>query len=139
MPVWESGDAPTSNDGGSALAILEESEQKEAAWAYVQFHLGRIESQMAMYEASDFFPALEPTYDDALFDEPDPYFGGDTVRALFAEVVSQVPNAGIYTADYQEMNGLLAPEIQKFALGDQTAKEALTNAAQAIRDQTGRP
>jgi lactose/L-arabinose transport system substrate-binding protein len=139
MPVWESGDAPTSNDGGSALAIFEESEQKEAAWAYVQFHLGRIESQLAMYEASDFFPALEPTYDDPFFEEPDPYFGGDQVRALFAEVVSQIPNAGVYTADYQEMNGLLAPEIQKYALGDQTAEETLANAAQAIRDQTGRP
>jgi lactose/L-arabinose transport system substrate-binding protein len=139
MPVWESGDAPTSNDGGSALAIFEESAQKEAAWAYVQFHLGRIESQVAMYEASDFFPALEPTYADPFFNEPDPYFGGDTVRALFAEVVDEIPSAGVYTADYQEMNGLLAPEIQKYALGDQTAEEALANAAQAIRDQTGRP
>jgi ABC-type glycerol-3-phosphate transport system substrate-binding protein len=139
MPVWESGDAPTSNDGGSALAVFDESTQKDAAWAYVQFHLGRIESQLTMYEASDFFPALEPTYTDSFFSEPDPYFGGDTVRALFAEVVNQIPSAGIYTAEYQEMNALLAPEIQKYALGDQTAEEALANAAQAIRDQTGRP
>jgi ABC-type glycerol-3-phosphate transport system substrate-binding protein len=138
MPVWETGDAPTSNDGGSALAILEESTQKEAAWAFVQFHLGLPESQLTMYEKSDFFPALEPTYEDAAFAETDPYFGGDAVRALFAEVVSQIPNAGIYTADYQEMNSLLQAEIQKYALGEQTAEEALANAAQAIRDQTGR-
>jgi maltose-binding protein MalE len=45
----------------------------------------------------------------------------------------------MYTSDYQEMNGLLAPEIQKFALGEQTAQETLTNAATAIRDQTQRP
>jgi lactose/L-arabinose transport system substrate-binding protein len=138
MPVWEAGDAPTSNDGGSALAILADSEQQEAAWAYVQFHLGRVESQLAMYEASDFFPALEPTYEDAAFDEPDPYFGGDRVRELFAGVVADIPNAGIYTADYQEMNAILAAEIQKYALGDQAAEEALANAAQTIRDQTGR-
>jgi ABC-type glycerol-3-phosphate transport system substrate-binding protein len=138
LPVWQAGDAQASNDGGSALAILEGSSQKDAAWAFVQFHLGRPESQLAMYEAWDFFPALEPTYEDDLFQEPDPYFGGDQVRALFAETVSEIPSAGMYTSDYQEMNGLLAPEIQKFALRDQTAEQALATAAQLIRDQTGR-
>jgi lactose/L-arabinose transport system substrate-binding protein len=139
LPVWQAGDVRASNDGGSQLVIFEESEQKEAAWAYVQYHLGRYESQLLMYEKQDIFPSLEPTYADPFFSEPDPYLGGDKARELFAETVAEIPNAGIYTADYQEMNGLLAPEIQKFALGDQTAKEALTNAAQAIRDQTGRP
>jgi hypothetical protein len=36
------------------------------------------------------------------------------------------------------MNSLLTPEIQKFALGQQSAKDALANAANAIRDKTGR-
>jgi lactose/L-arabinose transport system substrate-binding protein len=139
LPVWESGDAQASNDGGSQLSIFEESDQKEAAWAYVQFHLGRQESQLTMYREQDIFPSLETTYEDAFFQEPDPYFGGDTARALFADIVDEIPSAGMYTSDYQEMNGLLAPEIQKFALGEQTAQETLTNAATAIRDQTQRP
>jgi ABC-type glycerol-3-phosphate transport system substrate-binding protein len=139
LPVWESGDAQASNDGGSQLAIFEESDQKEAAWAYVQFHLGRYESQLLMYQKQDFFPSLVATYEDPFFEEPDPYFGGDKARALFAETVDLIPAAGMYTSDYQEMNGLLAPEIQKFALGEQTAQETLTNAATAIRDQTQRP
>jgi lactose/L-arabinose transport system substrate-binding protein len=139
LPVWESGDAQASNDGGSQLAIFEESDQKEAAWAYVQFHLGRQESQLTMYREQDIFPSLETTYEDPFFQEPDPYFGGDTARALFADIVDEIPSAGMYTSDYQEMNGLLAPEIQKFAPGEQTAQETLTNAATAIRDQTQRP
>jgi lactose/L-arabinose transport system substrate-binding protein len=105
----------------------------------VQFHLGRQESQLTMYREQDIFPSLETTYEDPFFQEPDPYFGGDTARALFADIVDEIPSAGMYTADYQEMNGLLAPEIQKFALGEQTAQETLTNAATAIRDQTQRP
>jgi ABC-type glycerol-3-phosphate transport system substrate-binding protein len=139
LPVWEPGDAQASNDGGSQLAIFEESKQKDAAWAYVQFHLGRYESQLLMYEKQDFFPSLEPTYADPFFEEPDPYFGGDKARTLFASTVPEIPSAGIYTADYQEMNGLVQTEIQKFALGQQTAQEALTNAAKLIRDQTQRP
>ena len=139
LPVWAEGDVQASNDGGSQLAIFEQSEQKDAAWAYVQYHLGRYESQLLMYEKQDIFPSLEPTYVDAFFSEPDPYFGGDKARELFAETVAEIPNASIYTADYQEMNTLLQAEIQKFALGEQTAQQALANAAKLIRDQTQRP
>lgn len=139
LPRWQPTDAQASNDGGSQLAIFEQSKQQEAAWAYIQFHLGRPESQLLMYQKQDFFPSLEATYKDPFFAEPDPYFGGDEVRTLFAEVVAEIPSAGMYTTDYQEMNALLAPEIQKFALGQQTAQEALANAAKLIRDQTQRP
>lgn len=139
LPVWEQGDTRASNDGGSQLAILAQSDQQEAAWAYVEFHLGRYESQLAMYEHHDFFPSLEPTYADPFFEEPDPYFGGDQVRALFGRVVAEVPEAGVYSSDYQLMNGLLQSEIQRYARGEQTAQEALADAARLIRDQTRRP
>ena len=139
LPVWEEGDAQASNDGGSQLAMFEESEQKEAAWAYIEFHLGLEESQLTMYRELDIFPSLETTYDDPFFDEPDPYFGGDTARALFAEVVAEIPSAGMYTADYQEMNGILMTEIQKYAMGEQSAEEALGTAASTIRESTQRP
>jgi O-methyltransferase involved in polyketide biosynthesis len=69
---------------------------------------------------------------------PDPYFSDQPVRQLFAEIVNEIPAAGICTADYQEMNGLLVPEVQRFAVGDQSAEEALANAANAIRDRTQR-
>jgi lactose/L-arabinose transport system substrate-binding protein len=91
-----------------------------------------------MYRETDLFPSLETTYTDPFFEEPDPYFSDQPVRQLFAEIVNEIPEAGIYTADYQEMNGLLVPEIQRFAVGDQSAEEALANAANAIRDRTQR-
>lgn len=138
LPTWGPEGAAASNDGGSQLAIWGQSEQQEAAWAYIEFHLGREESQLAMYRETDIFPSLETTYTDPFFEEPDPYFGDQPVRQLFADVVGQVPDAGIYTADYQEMNGLLVPEIQRFAIGDLSAEEALANAAGAIRDRTQR-
>jgi lactose/L-arabinose transport system substrate-binding protein len=138
LPVWEEGGATSSNDGGSQLAIWGQSEQQEAAWAYIEFHLGREDSQLTMYRETDLFPSLETTYTDPFFDEPDPYFGDQPVRQLFTEVVEHIPEAGIYTVDYQEMNGLLVPEIQRFAVGDQSAENALANAASAIRDRTQR-
>jgi ABC-type glycerol-3-phosphate transport system substrate-binding protein len=120
------------------MAIFETSQQKEAAWAYVEFHMARPDAMIKIYEQSDFYPGLQTTYNDPAFQEADPYYAGQKVRAFFSEVAKEIPTAGVYTSDYQEMNGLLTPELQKFALGQQTSQEALTNAANAIRDKTGR-
>lgn len=138
LPTWGDEPSQSSNDGGSALAIFETSKQKDAAWAYVEFHLGREDQQLEMYKQTDLFPSLETTYTDPFFKEPDPYFADQPVRSLFAEMVAQIPAAGIYSPDYQEMNGLLVPELQKYAAGEQDAQAALKNAADAIRDRTQR-
>jgi lactose/L-arabinose transport system substrate-binding protein len=133
LPAWTGEESQASNDGGSALAIWGGTEQQEAAWAYVEFHLGRDDSQLTMYKETDIFPSLETTYADPFFQEPDPYFDDQPVRTLFAEIVAEIPAAGVYSANYQEMNSLLMPEIQKFALGDQDAQQTLKAAADAIR------
>ena len=138
LPAWPGEESRASNDGGSALAVWGASEQQEAAWAYIEFHLGREDSQLAMYKETDIFPSLETTYADPFFQEPDPYFAEQPVRSLFAEVVAEIPAANVYTANYQEMNGLLQAEVQRYAAGEQDAEQALKNAADAIRDRTQR-
>jgi len=138
LPAWKAGGSQASNDGGSALAIFDSSQQKEAAWAYVQFHLGRPASQLQIYEKTDIFPSLKATYQDPFFKEPDPYFGDQTVRETFAHIAERIPKAGIYSKDYAQMNTLLVPEIQKLALGQQSVQAALSNAAGLIRDKTHR-
>jgi lactose/L-arabinose transport system substrate-binding protein len=138
LPTWGEEPSQASNDGGSALAMFEASKQKDAAWAYIEFHLARQDQQLEMYKQTDLFPSLETTYTDPFFKEPDPYFADQPVRSLFAEIVAAVPAAGVYSSDYQEMNGLLTPEVQRFAAGEQDAPTALKNAADAIRDRTQR-
>jgi lactose/L-arabinose transport system substrate-binding protein len=138
LPAWKPGGSRASNDGGSALAIFDSSQQKEAAWAYVQFHLGRPASQLQIYEKTDIFPSLKATYKDPFFQQPDPYFGDQTVRDTFAQIAERIPKAGIYSKDYAQMNALLVPEIQKLALGQQSVQAALSNAAGLIRDKTHR-
>lgn len=139
LPMWEEGGSQASNDGGSSLAVLETSTQKDAAWAYVEFHLGRTDSQLTMYLETDIFPSLETTYDDPVFNEADPYYGEQVVRQIFAEVVQEIPAAGIYNVDYQEMNSLVQEQIQRFAMGQVSAQDALATAASEIRSRTGRP
>jgi lactose/L-arabinose transport system substrate-binding protein len=138
LPAWESGGSQASNDGGSALAIFDQSTQKEAAWAYVQYHLGREQSQLEIYEKTDIFPSLKTSFQDPFFQEPDPYFDDEKVRTLFADIAAKIPQAGIYSTDYAEMSSLATPEIQKYALGQQSAQQALANAASLIRERTHR-
>jgi lactose/L-arabinose transport system substrate-binding protein len=138
LPVWSGSTSRASNDGGSQVAILEQSKNKDLAWTYVKFILGRPESQLKMYEALDLFPSLESTYNNPVFKQPDPFYGNQNVRQVFAEVVKTVPQATVYSSDYQEINSLMSTELQKFALGQQSAKAALSSAAQKIRERTRR-
>ena len=138
LPVWEAGGSQASNDGGSVLAIFDQSTQKPAARAYVEFHLGRDQSQLTIYEKTDIFPSLKSAFRDPFFQEADPYFGNEKVRSLFADIAAKIPDAGIYSTDYQQMSALTTPEIQKFALGQQSAQQAMANAAGLIRERTHR-
>lgn len=141
LPAWEPEGGRAVGAGGSYLAVFEASEQKEAALAYVEFHVLNAENQIAVYEALDIFPSLLTTYDMPFFQEEVPYFAGQKVREFFAEVNRSIPATGsaeIFDSDYGEMMELLVPELQSFAVGRQSAEGALSTAAQLIRDRTGR-
>jgi lactose/L-arabinose transport system substrate-binding protein len=137
MPAMKAGQPRAANDGGSTFVILDQSKNKEAAWAFVEFALGRDKSQLKMFGISDFIPSLETTYSDAVFNEPDPFFGGQVARKVYADVVKQIPHAFVYGPKYTQMNGFVSTAIQKFATGTTPAADALKEAAEAIRQQTG--
>ena len=138
MPAWEEGGVRASNDGGSSLVITTQSQNPDAAWAFIEYTLLRDESQINMFIAGGFTPSLETCYDSDVFRMKSDFYGGQVVGTLFNEIVTEIPEAGIYAAEYAEMNSLTAVEIAKYFTGQQTAEEALNNAAAAIREATGR-
>jgi ABC-type glycerol-3-phosphate transport system substrate-binding protein len=92
------------------------------------------------YAYSDYFPALTSTYNDPLFTEPDPYFGDQVTREIYADVAENVPYAYMYDSEYYNtVAGALSTAIQNFALGNMGAEEALQEAADAVRLETGAP
>jgi len=139
MPTMEAGQVRAANDGGSAFVIPDQSENKEAAWALTEFLFGNVDSQVAMFKASDFLPSLEAAYADPVFSEPDPFFADQPVRPTYVDVVKEVPIAYVYGPNYPEMNGFVATAIQKVATGQSSVEDALKEAADAIRAQTGMP
>lgn len=139
MPAFAEGQARAANDGGSTLAISSQSKNPDAAWAFIEYMLGRTNSQLRMFAYTDFLPSLETTYNDALFYEPDTFFGSENTRQIYLKVAKVIPTAYIYGPNYQLMNGYLQTAIQEFATGKKSAADALKAAADRIRAETGMP
>jgi ABC-type glycerol-3-phosphate transport system substrate-binding protein len=137
MPAFKEGEPRAANDGGSTLAISAQSQNKEAAWAFIEFMLGREDNVLRSFAYSDFMPALETTYNSPIFAEVDPFFGGQFARQTYLEVAKIIPEAHIYGPNYSLMNGYVATAIQKFATGQMSAADALKEAADSIRRDIG--
>ena len=85
------------------------------------------------FAAGDIFPSLEEAYSDALYIEPETFFGGQVTRKLYVDMVKQIPTAYVYGPHYSEMNGFVATAIQKVATGAMSAKDALKEAADVLK------
>lgn len=110
LPAMEKGGLRASSSGGSVLVIPDQCKQKDATWAFVEFALCSTKSQIEHYKNFDLFPAWLPAYKDPFFDEPDPFFGGQKVRKLFAQDIEKIPP--LYrTKDWPEAQAYLAQSL----------------------------
>lgn len=132
MPAGPYGGARAANDGGSTFVINGKSDNPDAAWAFIEFTLARPESQLKLFKISGFIPALETTYDDPIFQEPDPFFADQPTREVYLDVVKTIPTATIYGPHYGELNGFVSFAIQQYAAG-MSAQDALSEAADEAR------
>jgi len=81
---------PSTNSGGSYMCIPEQSQNKDAAWKFIEFALATAAAQNKMFETVDYFPAYKPAWDDPIYDKGDPFFGGQKTRKLWAQIASEV-------------------------------------------------
>ncbi len=137
MPAYTEGGVRSANQGGSSAFIPAKSSNPDAAWAFIEFMFLRKENMVKLFQYSDYFPAYSATYSDPLFQQPDDYFGGEVTRTLFAEVANKIPVANQYGPYSQTIRGAVATAIQKYAMGQMSAEEALKEAANSIRTETG--
>lgn len=138
MPKWSEGDKwASANDGGSNLAINKNSKNQDAAWKFIEFMLGKESSQAKYVEGAGFFPSLETTYSDPVYQKPVEYFGGQKVQSIFTETVKQVyPQA--YTKDYPLANQLTTDAFAQIFLKKTPVAEAFKNAADQLRKKADR-
>jgi len=80
------GSDTVTNWGGSFVGIPDQSKNKEAAWAFIEYAVATKDAQNAMFKAVDYFPAFKPAWDDPMYKDPDPFFGNQKTREFWVDV-----------------------------------------------------
>lgn len=123
------------NWGGSFLAIPEQSKNKEAAWAFIEFALTTEYAQNEMFKAVDYFPAYKPAWNDPLYHEPDPFFGGIKTREFWVEVSGKTKPSFVTIMDRQTED-ILRTSISTGLDQGVSPKEVLDKAKQEVLSAT---
>lgn len=119
--------------GGSFLAIPKQAENKEDAWAFIQFLTATPEAQISGLKTIGAFPVLTATYTDPAFDEPIDFLAGQQARQLFADVAQKVPavapQKGDLIAEDVVLNGALIEVLNE----DKDIMQALQDAERLVK------
>jgi len=124
-----------SNWGGSYLVIPSQSKHKAAAWKFIQFALANAESQNTMFRAVDYFPGYIPAWNDKVYQEKDPFFGGQNTRALWVQIAKNIKPTFSTLMDNHADQIWQATVATGLNTG-LTADQILDKAAKDIHDQT---
>src|SRR5688572_12274557 len=91
LPVFDEGDARTSTWGGTMVGIPRRCRDPEAAWKLIEFMYLSDRGLEVRRARSDILPPLPEQYALPQYQQPDPYFGGQKVDALYAELATEIP------------------------------------------------
>ncbi len=139
MPSLTADGPRAANLGGSALAITNVSDNKEAAWAYVNYTLGTNEGQVTMLKEYGLVPSLVSSLEDPYVQQPQPYWGGQPVWVTILSTLDKIePARG--TPFQGDAEAVYRATQTKYFNGEYPdAKAALDDAANQIASATGLP
>jgi arabinosaccharide transport system substrate-binding protein len=91
LPAWEPGGRRTSVWGGSGLAVTKHGRDPELAWRFAQdLYFDRDELGKRFADTS-ILPALKDAWALPEFSQPSPYYSGQPIGTLYANLASDVP------------------------------------------------
>jgi multiple sugar transport system substrate-binding protein len=87
--------------GGTFFAIARgaPADNKALAWELIQLLTLNRDLQLQAFKAQDAFPALVSTYDDAFFEQPIPFLGGQQARVLWREATRHIQAVTVHKQD----------------------------------------
>jgi multiple sugar transport system substrate-binding protein len=115
QPTEEAG---TSFVGGGNLAVFSESDNKEAAWAFVEY-LSRPEVQVTWFETISDLPAVQAAWDD-------PALADDELLAAFGDQLSDAKAPPAIATWEQVAAEAIDPTIEQVTVGDMSPEEGCT-------------
>lgn len=91
MPAWKPGGRRTSVWGGTGLIVMKGTKQPDLAWELAKFLYFSREDQGARFAATNIIPVLKDAWDLPEFDLPNPYYSGQKIGRLYAELAPETP------------------------------------------------
>lgn len=139
MPQFDTSQNASCNNGGSALAIPEESDNKDAAWAFIEFYCASTEGRLIAARDMGEFASYLPVYEDPeMADKTEKNFGDQKVYSFFREELTKVPSDFRLPAAYGELNELIGSELGRVVSGEITLDDyvsSMQKAAESIVDK----
>jgi multiple sugar transport system substrate-binding protein len=112
----------TSFVGGSNFVVFKDSEQKDAAWAFIDF-MSQPENQVAWYEEATVLPAVQSAWDD-------PLLADDANVAVFGEQL-QDTKAPPAISTWNEIASAINDNLEQVTTGDMSPEDG----AHAMQEQ----
>ncbi|MBQ2263503.1 MAG: sugar ABC transporter substrate-binding protein [Loktanella sp.] len=120
------------NYGGDHIGILETSQNKEAAWAFIHWLVTDDESLKQQYQNDDLYPGYLPAGSAEWINFEDPYYAGQNVNTVFAEVQATMSPWTLNTNDRlvgETMQSAVDNIVRRVATPEQALEQAQTRLA----------
>ena len=91
LPRFDPGDAPTGTWDGTMAGIPKASRHPDEAWAMIEWFYLSDAGIEARYRETNIIPPLRDAWDNPIFHQPDPLYGGQKTGERFIELADQVP------------------------------------------------
>jgi multiple sugar transport system substrate-binding protein len=114
--------------GGTFYAIPNKADHKKEAWELIKFMTLQRDRQLDAFKTQDSFPALLATYQDAYFDQPVPFLGGQKSRLLWRDLAAKTPAIPLNKLD-PIADEIINTEMDKVLAGKKEIELALADAA----------
>jgi arabinosaccharide transport system substrate-binding protein len=91
LPRFDADDAPTSTWGGTMIGIPRGCRDPDESWKLIEFLYLSEAGLDARRKEGDIVSPLMERWNDPVYDQPDPLFGGQQVRKLYVDLAGQIP------------------------------------------------
>jgi lactose/L-arabinose transport system substrate-binding protein len=135
VPALGPGGGRAAAIGGSNLMIAQDSPNKDAAWAFVEyFSTQGMNDVLAKFGV---WPSYLPLVKEGAFEANDGYFTTPNYLKPFIEVSKRM-RVFRYSSDFQKTKNTVAAAQREVLTGGVRVDVALKNAAKSLAEQTGR-
>lgn len=130
MPQWEDGESVTAENGGSSIAVMEASENKELAYAFLEYaNVG--DGVQTRIDGGAFPSTTAELNADEFLNKEFPYFGDQKVNEVLSQSAADVAEGWQYLPFQVYVNSIYNDTVGQAYISDSTS---LVDGLQAWQD-----